>query len=222
MRVKIKGLKLSDIDYKNGKATTWGICSKGALTGEGQRLLKIHPEYSKLRNDWDVRTDNQFYASIVYAYVVDSILKENCENEEIIRRYNQVISWSYSNNPNNPDDKSQYRINTSFLEQYEDFLIEQKHPGIHERARQEKYQELVEREKYFEALEQQKQADEWRAKIQTQQDLASGKRVVCPYCGSTNTEKISGVSRGVSIYMLGIASPKLGKQWHCNNCKSDF
>ena len=209
MRVKIKGLKLSEVDYKNGKATTWGITSKGALTGEGQRLLKVYPEYANLRNDWDVKTNDQFYASIVYAHIVDWILKENQSNEEVMRRYNQVVSWSYSNNPSNPEDKSQYRINTSFLEQYEDYLIEQKYPGIHERARQEKYQKMVEAEKR-------------QAARQEQQDLAVGKRVVCPYCKSTNTEKISTVSRAVSVSLVGTASSKLGKQWHCKQCGSNF
>ena len=61
-----------------------------------------------------------------------------------------------------------------------------------------------------------------KAKQQEQQDLASGKRVVCPYCKSTNTEKISTLNRAVSISIVGAASSKLGKQWHCNNCKSDF
>ena len=127
MRVKIKGLKLSDVDYKNGKATTWGICSKGALTGEGQRLLKKYPQYNYLHNDWDVKTEDQFYAGVVYAYIVDHILEENKENNEIIQRYKQVQSWSYNNNPNNPNDKSANRINISFLEQYEDYLVEQKY-----------------------------------------------------------------------------------------------
>lgn len=222
MKVKIKGLKLSDVDYKNGKATTWGICSKGALTGEGQRLLKIHPKYNKLRNDWDIKTDDQFYASVVYAYIVDYILNENAGNQEIAKKYNQVISWSYSNNPDNPSDKSQYRINMSFLEQYEDYLIELKHPGIHERAKKEKYQELVKKEKYFESLEQYKQAEAQQAARKERQDLASGKRVVCPYCKSTNTEKISTVSRAVSVSLVGAASGKLSKQLHCKQCGSNF
>ena len=222
MRVKIKGLKLSDVDYKNGKATTWGICSKGALTGEGQRLLKKYPQYNYLHNDWDVKTEDQFYAGVVYAYIVDHILEENKENNEIIQRYKQVQSWSYNNNPNNPNDKSANRINISFLEQYEDYLVEQKYPGIHERAKRERYQQMIENENRLDAIAQQKQADEWRAKIQTQQDLASGKRVVCPYCKSTNTEKISTVSRAVSVSLVGAASSKLGKQWHCKNCGSDF
>lgn len=222
MKVKIKGLKLSDVDYKNGKATTWGICSKGALTGEGQRLLRIYPKYNELRNDWDIKTDDQFYASVVYAYIVDYILSENTGNQEIIKKYKQVISWSYSNNPDDPSDKSQYRINTSFLEQYENYLIELKHPGIHERAKKEKYQELVEKEKYFESLEQYKQIEAQQAVRKEQQDLASGKRVICPYCKSTNTEKISTVSRAVSVSFVGAASGKLGKQWHCKNCGSNF
>lgn len=222
MRVKIKGLKLSDVDYKNGEATTWGICSKGALTGEGQRLLKKYPQYNYLHNDWDIKTEDQLYAGVVYAYIVDHILEENKENNEIIQRYKQVQSWSYNNNPNNPNDKSANRINTSFLEQYEDYLVEQKYPGIHERARQERYQQMVENENRLDAIAQQKQADEWRANIQLQQDLASGKRVVCPYCHSTNTEKISTVSRAVSVSIVGAASGKIGKQWHCKNCGSNF
>ena len=46
--------------------------------------------------------------------------------------------------------------------------------------------------------------------------------VTCPYCQSTNTKKISGTSRFMSTGIFGLASKKIGKQWHCNNCKSDF
>ncbi len=44
----------------------------------------------------------------------------------------------------------------------------------------------------------------------------------CPYCQSTNLSKISTASRAVSFSLFGFASGKVGKQWHCNNCKSDF
>ena len=44
----------------------------------------------------------------------------------------------------------------------------------------------------------------------------------CPYCHSRDTRKISTTSKVTSVAMLGIASNKIGKQWHCNNCKSDF
>lgn len=47
-------------------------------------------------------------------------------------------------------------------------------------------------------------------------------KVECPYCHSTNTKKIGTTSRMVSAGMFGLASKKIGKQWHCNNCGSDF
>lgn len=46
--------------------------------------------------------------------------------------------------------------------------------------------------------------------------------VTCPYCKSTNTTKISGISKAGSVVMFGIFSQKVKKQWHCNDCKSDF
>lgn len=47
-------------------------------------------------------------------------------------------------------------------------------------------------------------------------------KVHCPYCNSTNCKKISGVSKATSVAMFGIFSQKVKKQWHCNNCKSNF
>lgn len=47
-------------------------------------------------------------------------------------------------------------------------------------------------------------------------------KVHCPYCNSTNCKKISGVSKATSVAVFGIFSQKVKKQWHCNNCKSDF
>lgn len=46
--------------------------------------------------------------------------------------------------------------------------------------------------------------------------------VKCPYCHSTNTHQISTIGRGVSTVVFGLASSKIGKQWHCNKCGSDF
>lgn len=46
--------------------------------------------------------------------------------------------------------------------------------------------------------------------------------VQCPYCGSNYTKKISVGRRLFSVGTFGLASGKVGKQWHCNNCKSDF
>jgi len=44
----------------------------------------------------------------------------------------------------------------------------------------------------------------------------------CPYCHSNNIHKISTVSRLLSTGFFGLGSGKIGKQWHCNNCGSDF
>lgn len=46
--------------------------------------------------------------------------------------------------------------------------------------------------------------------------------VECPYCKSKNTKKISSIGKGISILTLGLLSSKIGKQWHCNKCDSDF
>ena len=46
--------------------------------------------------------------------------------------------------------------------------------------------------------------------------------VKCPYCQSMSVKRISGVRRFASVELFGIASKKIGKQWHCNDCGSDF
>ena len=55
-----------------------------------------------------------------------------------------------------------------------------------------------------------------------QQKYLAEHNIHCPYCNSSNVTKISTVNRAVSVGMLGLASKKLGKQWHCNSCGSDF
>ena len=51
---------------------------------------------------------------------------------------------------------------------------------------------------------------------------SSNNCVKCHYCGSTNTKKISSISKASSVAMFGIFSKKVHKEWHCNNCNSDF
>lgn len=46
--------------------------------------------------------------------------------------------------------------------------------------------------------------------------------VECPYCHSKNTQKISALGKGLSLLTLGLMSSKIGKQWHCKSCNSDF
>lgn len=58
---------------------------------------------------------------------------------------------------------------------------------------------------------------EQQEKVQREQNIPK-----CPYCQSSNVAKISTAGRVVSVGLFGLASGKIGKQWHCNNCKSDF
>ena len=47
--------------------------------------------------------------------------------------------------------------------------------------------------------------------------------VKCPYCGSLLTKKITKASKIGSLALWGVfALGKSTKEWHCNNCKSDF
>lgn len=44
----------------------------------------------------------------------------------------------------------------------------------------------------------------------------------CPTCDSPNIKKISGLSKASSVALWGIFSRKVHKQWHCNNCGSEW
>lgn len=49
------------------------------------------------------------------------------------------------------------------------------------------------------------------------------RKVVCSYCGSTNVKKITNTSKVVHTAIFGIFSvSRNSKQWHCNECGSDF
>lgn len=48
-------------------------------------------------------------------------------------------------------------------------------------------------------------------------------KVRCPYCNSFDTKKITATSKAANVFFFGIfAIGKTTKEWHCNNCKSDF
>ena len=44
----------------------------------------------------------------------------------------------------------------------------------------------------------------------------------CPTCQSPDIKKISGLSKAGNVVMWGIFSRKVHKQWHCNNCGSEW
>lgn len=78
-------------------------------------------------------------------------------------------------------------------------------------------------------IEYQLKMSQFKANLKQQENSNSANtkpkeenKVHCPYCNSTNVNKISGLSKAGSIAMFGIFSRKAHKQWHCNSCKSDF
>ena len=75
--------------------------------------------------------------------------------------------------------------------------------------------------KYYHNIKSQENAKE-RAKERKQSKAYTISRVKCPYCKSTNTKKLSVTSKAGSVAMFGLMSNKVGKQWHCNSCGSDF
>lgn len=87
--------------------------------------------------------------------------------------------------------------------------------SIEEKHKYEEYRRQLE-EKMSE-LSRQAVEKEFRLKQSGYHGMAE-----CPYCHSRDTREISTTSKVASAAMLGIASNKIGKQWHCNNCKSDF
>ncbi len=46
--------------------------------------------------------------------------------------------------------------------------------------------------------------------------------VICPYCTSSDTKKITSTEKVVNIALFGIFGNKRKHQWYCNNCKSNF
>lgn len=219
----------SDVDISNRTAQNFlGKYTERALTREGKRLYKKHPEYEYLKEDPFLNDpwkdgyefdETEFYNSVVYAYMAEQFLRQK---PEFNKKYQEIIkerknNWNKSSNKliKNNIDKIYSSFNGEFFSWYSDYLREQADPGILERERKQWEQE----QKNLQIAHDMRKM---QAKIQLQQDLASGKRVVCPYCNSTNTEKISTVSRAVSVSLVGAASGKIGKQWHCKNCGSNF
>ena len=219
----------SDVDISNRTAQNFlGKYTERALTREGKRLYKKHPEYEYLKEDPFLNDpwkdgyefdETEFYNSVVYAYMAEQFLRQK---PEFNKKYQEIIkerknNWNKSSNKliKNNIDKIYSSFNGEFFSWYSDYLREQADPGILERERKQWEQE----QKNLQIAHDMRTM---QAKIQTQQDLASGKRVVCPYCKSTNTEKISTMSRAVSVSLVGAASGKIGKQWHCKQCGSNF
>ena len=63
---------------------------------------------------------------------------------------------------------------------------------------------------------------EYGKAVREGRDKGNSYGVKCPYCNATNVHKIGLGSRMLSTGLFGIGSKKIGKQWHCDHCGSDF
>lgn len=90
------------------------------------------------------------------------------------------------------------------------------------------YYKLKDPEKYAADEERRRQIEARAAAQKTRQELdeynakSRPNAVQCPYCKSWQTEKIGTIDRAVSVTLVGVASGKIGKQWHCLKCGSNF
>ena len=89
-----------------------------------------------------------------------------------------------------------------------------------------KFLEAMIKLKQDDIIEYQNRINQFRIQVQrqTQFQPAEQKSNVphCPTCNSTNINKISGLSKAGSVAMWGLFSRKVHKQWHCNNCGSEW
>lgn len=59
--------------------------------------------------------------------------------------------------------------------------------------------------------------------IREQENSGNKPVVECPYCHSLDTKKITATSKAIHTAVFGIFSlSRNSKQWHCNQCNSDF
>lgn len=190
-----------DVPFEKIKNHHWDFNSwqNFMIRREGERLYNAHKEYLYLKEDPDLKNEADFYESVVFAYMMDFVKKTTPQYFEY---YDSIYGKE-------DFDRKHYKaINQTYLNRYTEYLREQADHGCLERERQKEEEELQKSIELHAAM----------AKM----DAERHPHVECPYCHSTNTEKISTVSRAVSVSLVGAASGKIGKQWHCKNCNSNF
>lgn len=76
-------------------------------------------------------------------------------------------------------------------------------------------------------IEYQLKISQFKANLKQQEQVQDSRveenTIHCPYCNSTNVKKITTTSKAVHTAIFGIfGMGRNSKQWHCNDCKSDF
>ena len=144
-----------------------------------------------------------------------------CGNQDNDNEKNPLCE--YCKNPlvqTDIDNKTIYKIMSELKDdgyhQYTIDIAKQYGDDFSEEAYEHRIQKMNERHEYYMRKYE-------RTHSQSQQPTQSSTpQVTCPYCKSTNCKKISSGSRWLSTGLFGLSSKKIGKQWHCNSCGSDF
>lgn len=71
-------------------------------------------------------------------------------------------------------------------------------------------------------IEFQLKMSQFRNQVKQQEAVELQNIPHCPICNSTDIKKISGMSKAKSVAVWGIFSRKVHKQWHCEQCGSEF
>lgn len=65
--------------------------------------------------------------------------------------------------------------------------------------------------------------NEWATQDQINKQIEELVRIPkCPICGSTDLKKLTALDRGISTFMWGLGSNKIGKTYECQKCKTTF
>ena len=84
-----------------------------------------------------VENDDEFFASVVYAYMVDCILQEYSDNEYLMNEYIKATEDKIATRPSGRREMSRKGINVAFLKSFEDYIKEQNNPGILKREQEQ-------------------------------------------------------------------------------------
>lgn len=82
---------------------------------------------------------------------------------------------------------------------------------------------LLDNDKFSEVLFNKKwHPEQYKSQSQSQSQPVEKNIPKCPTCGSPNIKKISVLSKAASVALWGLFSRKVRKQWHCDNCGSEW
>lgn len=114
----------------------------------------------------------------------------------------------------------------------EQFLIGKRGIAINDSLKEQFINEYIKSSPEFDQyLFEHRDQDMFNKRMSNQAKMAHGKavleeasrRVTCSYCGSSNVKKITVVNKAVHTSIFGIWSMgRNAKNYHCNNCGSDF